>query len=67
MGVTKQDFEAIAALIKAQMCRCTDCLAGGSDKNDGLENLARDLAQYFESQNPHFDPARFLAAAGVTA
>jgi hypothetical protein len=62
MGVTKQDFESIAALLKAARI--------GYDDQDGhvgdvVDNLARDMAQYFESQNPHFDPPRFLAAAGV--
>lgn len=54
----KQDYEALATLINVQR----------SDQypivDVVLDELARDMAQYL-SRNPHFDQAKFLAAAGV--
>lgn len=60
--MTKQDYEALAALVKAAR--------SGYDDQEGnvdyaLDNLARDMAQY-TSRYPAFDEARFLAAAGVS-
>lgn len=57
--MTKQDYEALATLIKVQRTPNP-----GADVQEALDNLARDMAQYL-SRNPHFDQARFLAAAGV--
>lgn len=59
--MTRQDYEALAQLIKVQRPE-----RGWLDDevNDALDNLARDMAQYM-SRNQHFDEARFLAAAGV--
>lgn len=57
--MTKQDYEALAALLKAQRTPNP-----GADVQEALDNLARDMAQYM-SRNQHFDTARFLAAAGV--
>lgn len=56
----KQDYEALAALIKAQ--RPYQDPSG--DALAVLDELARDMAQYM-SRYPAFDQARFLAAAGV--
>lgn len=66
--MTKQDFEAQAALLKAYRCRCDECKAGTNETHAtlmlALDNLARDMAQYM-SRYPAFDEAKFLAAAGV--
>lgn len=62
--MTKQDFEALAALIRVNR----SYIAGDpTDRvvRDVLDNLARDTAQYM-SRYPAFDEAKFLAAAGVT-
>lgn len=61
--MTKQDFEALAALIRVNR----SYIAGDptdSVVRDVLDNLSRDMAQYME-RNPAFDQAKFLAAAGV--
>lgn len=59
----KQDYEALARLIKVQ--RPTRSVEWTADAlNSTLDNLAMDMAQYM-SRNPNFDQAKFLAAAGV--
>lgn len=61
--MTKQDYEALAALIKVQ--RIDEAYEEWSQNVNGtLDELARDMAQYL-SRNPSFDQAKFLAAAGV--
>jgi len=48
----KKHYEAIASIVKLNF--------------DGTQPvLARDLADYFEQDNPKFDRARFLEACGV--
>ena len=59
--MTKQDYEALAALLKSARYGYDD-QEGNVDS--ALDNLARDMAQYM-ARNPHFDEAKFLAAAGV--
>lgn len=66
----KQDYEALAALLKAQ--RSNQRLNEWNFPEypdvvgETIDELARDMAQYMASQSPHFDEAKFLAAAGVT-
>lgn len=61
--MTKQDFEALAALLRAQRsCHEPDKVMA---VRDHLDELARDMAQYM-SRYPAFDEAKFFAAAGVT-
>lgn len=61
--MTKQDYEALAALIKAQrICHEVEHKMAVSDH---LDDLARDMAQYLESRSQHFDAVKFLEAAGV--
>lgn len=63
--MSKRDYEALAALIKAQ--RIDEAYEEWSQNVNGtLDELARDMAQYMASQNPRFDTDRFLAAAGVS-
>lgn len=57
----KQDYEALAQLIKVQRPERGPL---DDEVNNALDELARDMAQYL-SRNPHFDQAKFLAAAGV--
>jgi hypothetical protein len=56
----KQDYEALAALIKVQRTPNP-----GADVQEALDNLALDMAQYLASQSPFFDTRKFLAAAGA--
>jgi hypothetical protein len=60
--MTKQDYEALAALLKAHR-KCNEP-EHASAVRDHLDQLAYDMAQYL-SRNPHFDQAKFLEAAGV--
>lgn len=60
--MTKQDFEALAALLKAQRNSGRDCQHEVGQ--EFMDEVARDMAQYM-SRYPAFDQARFLAAAGV--
>lgn len=65
--MTKQDFEALAALIKANRNFLAADLRDYSRViNDGFDNLARDMAQYMAIRNPSFDQSKFLTAAGVS-
>lgn len=67
--MTKQDYEALAALLKAH--RANRRLNEWSQPEfpdvvgETIDEMARDIAQYM-SRYPAFDKARFLAAAGVT-
>lgn len=61
--MTKQDYEALAQLLKVhRSCHEVEHVMA---VRDHLDDLARDVAQYLASQNPKFDEAKFLAAAGV--
>lgn len=51
--MTKKHFEAIAAVLK-----------DAKDATNGQSYIAGRLADYFASQNPRFDKARFLRACG---
>lgn len=57
--MTKQDYVALAALIKVQRTPNP-----GADVQEALDNLARDMAQYM-ARSQHFDTGKFLMAAGV--
>ena len=59
--MTKQDYEALAALLKVQRPHQDP----SGDALAVLDELARDMAQYM-SRYPAFDEAKFLAAAGVS-
>lgn len=64
----KQDYEALAALLRAQ--RSSRRLNEWSQPEfpdvvgETIDELARDMAQYM-TRYPHFDEAKFLTAAGV--
>jgi hypothetical protein len=59
--MTRKDYLLIASRIKPQL---------GSDPTfvvrETLEDLALGLAEDFKTDNPNFQPERFLAACGVT-
>lgn len=57
--MTKKDFEAIAAAIRAATATTQELSA--------MEIVAEKIAAYCASTNPRFDTARFLAACGVAA
>ena len=49
---TKQHYQAIAAILR--------------DANSDKRQIAENLADYFSSDNPHFDKMRFLSACGFS-
>lgn len=65
--MTKKHFEAIAAIIlderPATLWGMTDDYSDGN--RDGIKTIAERLADYFATENPQFNRARFLAACGV--
>lgn len=64
--MTKQDYEALAQLIKVQRRAANSLRTADEAVESALDELARDMAQYLASQNPRFDQPLFLEAAGVT-
>lgn len=61
--MTKQDYEALAQLIKVHRNSGRDCQHEVAKEH--LDELARDMAQYMANQNKNFDQVKFLDAAGV--
>ena len=56
--LTRQHYSAIAVILKH-----TTAWAGSVEK--ARQQIAYDLADYFEEDNPNFNRARFLKAASV--
>ena len=71
MALSRKHFEAIAGILRALDRDPGGPLALGGDAEyyDGLDEMrqdvARDLADFFATENPYFDRQRFLKAAGV--
>lgn len=69
--MTRKHFEAIAAIIDSQIKAEPVFTAAGFDEGfeagriAGMEDIAKDLADYFSSVNPNFDRHRFLNACGI--
>jgi hypothetical protein len=59
MSMTRQDFELIARVIKAQRAPHNDTAT--------LDELTREFAYALEETNPRFDAFLFLRASGVKA
>lgn len=57
--MTRKDYILIAAAIKAEQRH-------GREGDETINNVARSIADALQSDNPRFDRARFLKAAGVT-
>lgn len=60
MATSKKDYVAIARILAA-----TSMNANTGGEYDTLAQVAVQLADYFAEDNPLFDRARFLKAAGV--
>ncbi len=58
--MTKKHFEAIASIIE---CNLVGKHIATPEKQ--LENLAEDLADYFQTIEPRFKRDRFLTACGI--
>lgn len=62
--MTRKHFIAIANIVRDLII---DAPAAGFDEGHtaGVEELARNMADYFVTENPNFDRARFLKACGL--
>ena len=60
--MTKKHYVAMAYILKDIRKADTD---RGTEARDVLTYTAKALANYFASENPRFDRARFLAACGL--
>lgn len=56
--MTKKDYIRIAVIVNSYY-------VSYSDESETVENIALDLADMFEKENPRFDRDRFLIACGV--
>lgn len=59
MSMSRKHFVAVAATIATEVRRSET-----PEVTTALENVARDLAFVFKSDNTAFDKARFLTACG---
>ncbi|KKM28202.1 hypothetical protein LCGC14_1567010 [marine sediment metagenome] len=60
--VTKKDFKAVAEIIKDNQPHNPDQNGYCKGKQAALGYVARELADYFATQNPNFDWKRFIGA-----
>lgn len=60
--MTRKHFEAIAKIINARLA-WADAVQYGYI--DATQKIANEMADYFATQNPNFDRARFLKACGL--
>lgn len=60
--MTKKDYAAIAAIIRAAHEK-----EAGWRPSTSLLNIARDLADHCANDNERFDRARFMLACGLKA
>lgn len=58
--MTRKHYEAVAAIVAARLAATDSRTAGGV-----LCDLAADLADAFQAENPRFDRLRFFAACGI--
>jgi hypothetical protein len=64
--MTRKDYEAIAAAIRAQVRPSKPDPKGYvSEHNNAVENTALAISRHMEGDNPRFDRARFLKDCGV--
>lgn len=64
--VTKKDFKAVAEIIKKQtVCPREDDPFIIETAKDIARVYAKELANYFATQNPRFDRGRFIQACGL--
>ena len=62
--LTKKDFKAVTEIIKA--CIDVTVIYSTTEPNTTIKGiLAKDLADYFATQNPQFDRERFMKACGL--
>lgn len=60
--MTRKDFEAIANI--ATNARLDAVNRNSTDGIEAVYGMALDMSDYFATDNPRFDRAKFLAACG---
>lgn len=65
MAMSKKDYVAVAAIIKAGLAAHAGSDAQAWRARQAVEVIAQDLARYFGSQSQVFDRTRFLKACGA--
>jgi hypothetical protein len=63
--MTKKHFESIAAILARHKTWAPLGRSAKPVRGAIVGSLARDLADYFATENPRFDRYRFLRACGV--
>ena len=62
--LTKKDFKAVAGIIKASID--VTIIYSTTEPHTTIKgNIAKELANYFATQNPRFDRDRFMQACGL--
>ena len=64
--MTKQDFEAVASILRSSSERCENSRCSECGKAI-VRGVALGLMEYFEKQNPKFDSAKFMSASRASA
>lgn len=59
----RKDYKAVAAIVN----RCSGPDSHYSYQTTHTDDLCKDLADYFATDNPRFDRERFLTACGIAA
>ncbi len=59
--MTEKHYKAIAEIIDYQITMCM----GRYAREKGIEIVAKELADYFVTENPRFDCDKFLKACGL--
>lgn len=62
MAMSRNDYEALAAIIRTNLSKYEP----GYAKHDVIVDVATDMAKYFEQSNPSFDAVRFIKACETT-
>ena len=65
--MTRKHFEAIARIISLRAGFDLSTVEYDAGYNMAVSRVASDIADYFETENPRFNRARFLKACGVDA
>lgn len=67
--VTKKDFKAVAEIIKSESLQGKKPIDGSASVMYAIQcvgsDIAKELADYFATQNPRFDCDRFMEACGL--
>lgn len=63
--MTKKHFIKIASILHLRVGYNFSSIEFDNGYNKAIDDITRDLADYFEDENPLFNRAQFLTAAGL--